>query len=67
MAFIGMPLARPITDAAPAVEPKSTLPPFRYSRALLDPKDSTHLILILSFSNSFSREPLSFISKLTGL
>ena len=67
MAFIGIPLALPITEAAPAVDPKSMLPPLRYSSALFDPKERTHLILILSFSNSFSRDPLSFMSKLTGL
>ena len=36
IAFIGIPFALPITEAAPAVDPKSILPPLRYSRALFD-------------------------------
>ena len=67
IALIGIPLALPITADAPAVEPKSILPPLRYSRALLDPNERTHLIFILSFLNAFSNEPLSFIRRLTGL
>src|SRR5215510_8695020 len=67
MALIGLPLILATSAAEPAVEPKSIEPALRNSRALLDPSVCTHRILMLSFSNSFSSQPL-FLSRMeTGL
>src|SRR6266850_2329010 len=43
-ALIGLPFARESSAAEPAVEPKSTLLPWRKFSALLEPAEYTHLI-----------------------
>src|SRR5690606_10662274 len=62
--LIGLPLARLRTAAKPAVEAKSTLPLFKYSRERLLPWLNTHLICV--FGSAFSKSFCSFSTRLVG-
>src|SRR5215510_10264480 len=61
--LIGLPLIFATSAAEPALEPKSIEPALRNSRALLEPSVCTQRILMMSFSNSFSSQPL-FLSRM---
>src|SRR4051794_4166248 len=65
--LIGLPLMRPISAAAPAVEPISIEPALRNSSALFEPSVCTQRMPTPSAASAFSTRPFSLRTSESGL